>query len=49
MRNNQPLRFVNLIYYSGTTLDPSEVFIRARMTDVQGVVRGGEGKILANF
>ena len=49
IRNNQPLRFVNLIYYSGTTLDPSEVFIRARMTDVQGVVRRGEGKILANF
>ena len=49
IRNNQPLRFVNLIYYSGSTLDPSEVFIRARMTDVQGVVRKGEGKILANF
>lgn len=49
IRNNQPLRFVNLIYYSGSTLDPSEVFIRARMTDVQGVVRRGEGKILANF
>ena len=49
IRNNQPLRFVNLIYYSGSTLDPSEVFIRARMTDVQGVVTTGEGKILANF
>ncbi len=49
MRNKQPLRFVNLIYYSGSTLDPSEVFIRARMTDVQGVVREGEGKVLANF
>ena len=49
IRNNQPLRFVNLIYYSGSTLDPSEVFIRAKMTDVQGVVRKGEGKVLANF
>jgi len=49
IRNNQPLRFVNLINYAGSTLDPSEMFIRARMTDVQGVVRGGEGKILANF
>jgi hypothetical protein len=49
IRNNQPLRFVNLIYYSGSTLDPSEIFIRARMTDVKGVVRRGEGKILANF
>lgn len=49
IRNNQPLRFVDLIYYSGSTLDPSEVFIRAKMTDVQGVVREGQGKILANF
>jgi repressor of nif and glnA expression len=49
MRNNQPLRFANLIYYSGSTLDPSEVFIKAGMTDVQGVIRKGEGKILANF
>ncbi len=49
MRNNQPLRFVDLIYYSGSTVDPSEVFIRAKMTDVQGVVRKGEGKVLANF
>jgi len=49
LRNNQPLRFVNLIYYSGSTLDPSEVFIRAKMTDVQGAVRKGEGKVLANF
>ncbi len=49
MRNNRPLRFVDLIYYSGSTLDPSEVFIRAKMTDVQGVVRQGEGKVLANF
>jgi len=49
IRNNQPLRFVDLIYYSGSTLDPSEVFIRAKMTDVQGVVREGEGKVLANF
>lgn len=49
IRNNQPLRFVDLIYYSGSTVDPSEVFIRARMTDVQGVVKKGEGKVLANF
>ena len=34
MRNNEPLRFVELIYYSGCSLDPSEVFIMARMTSV---------------
>jgi len=49
IRNNQPLRFVNFINYSGSTLDPSEVFIRAKMTDVQGVVEKGAGKVLANF
>jgi len=49
IQNNRPLRFVNLIYYSGSSLDPSEVFIRAKMTDVQGVVREGKGKVLANF
>ena len=49
IRNNRPLRFVDLIYYSGSTVDPSEVFIRAKMTDVQGVVREGAGKVLANF
>jgi len=49
MRDGQPLRFVDLIYYSGSTVDPSEVFIRARMTDVQRVVKEGNGKILANF
>ena len=49
IRNNRSLRFVDLIYYSGSTVDPSEVFIRAKMTDVQGVVRKGEGKVLANF
>ena len=49
IRNNRPLRFVNLIYYSGSTLDPSEVFIQAEMTDVQSVIRKGEGKVIANF
>jgi repressor of nif and glnA expression len=49
MRNNQPMRFIDLIYYSGSTVDPSEVFIRAGMTDVQTIIKEGEGKVLANF
>lgn len=49
MRGGKPLRFVDLIYYSGSSLDPSEAFIRARMTDVRGVARTGDGKLLANF
>jgi hypothetical protein len=49
IRNHKPLRFVELIHYAGSSLDPSEVFIRARMTSVMGVVKKGEGKLLANF
>jgi len=49
VRNHQPLRFVELIHYTGSSLDPSEVFIRAKMTSVRNVVKKGEGKILANF
>jgi HTH-type transcriptional regulator, global nitrogen regulator NrpRI len=49
IRNNKPRRFVALISYSGTSLDPSEQYIRARMTAVGDAVRTGSGKILANF
>ncbi|MEA2085833.1 MAG: NrpR regulatory domain-containing protein [Chloroflexota bacterium] len=49
VRNRQPLRFVELIHYAGSSLDPSEVFIRARMTSVGEVAAGGSGKVLANF
>jgi len=44
-----PRRFVELIYYSGSSLDPSEAFIRARMTSVRSIIEKNEGKILANF
>jgi repressor of nif and glnA expression len=40
---------VELIQYAGSSLDPSEVFIRARMTSVSEAAKRGEGKILANF
>jgi hypothetical protein len=49
MRDNKPLRFVELINYAGSSMDPSEVFIRARMTSVTEVARKGDGKILANY
>ena len=49
IRNHNPLRFVELIHYAGCSLDPSEIFIRARMTSVREVMKSGEGKILANF
>ena len=49
IRNFKPLRFIELIQYSGCTLDPSEIFIRAKMTSVLEVAREGEGKILATY
>lgn len=48
-KNHHPFRFVELIHYAGSSLDPSEVFIRARMTAVKAAVETGDGKILANF
>ncbi len=49
IRGNKPFRFAELIHYSGSSLDPSEVFIRARMTAVKEAATKGEGRILANF
>jgi len=49
IRDNKPVRFVELIQYAGSSMDPSEVFIRARMTSVGNVARKNEGKILANY
>ncbi|HDP24876.1 MAG TPA: DUF128 domain-containing protein [Deltaproteobacteria bacterium] len=49
LHENTPMRFVELIHYSGTSLDPSEAFINAKMTRVREAIEHGEGKILANF
>ena len=49
IRNNKPLRFIELIEYSGCSLAPAEIFIASRMTSVGEVASKGEGKILANF
>jgi HTH-type transcriptional regulator, global nitrogen regulator NrpRI len=49
IRTGKPRRFVALINYTGTSLDPSEQYIRARMTSVRELVKTGNGKILANF
>jgi repressor of nif and glnA expression len=49
MRNHIPMRFVDLIEYEGSTLDPFEIFIASRMTCVIEAARRGAGKILASF
>ena len=49
LRNPKQERFVAIIYYEGTSLDPSEQYIRARMTSVREAAKTGKGRILANF
>jgi repressor of nif and glnA expression len=49
IRNHQPTRFVELIEYQGSTLDPLEVFIQANMTRVRDVLQTGSGIICAGF
>lgn len=49
VRDLKPRRFVAIINYAGTSLDPSEQFIRARMTSVGEAAKTGRGKILGVF
>jgi repressor of nif and glnA expression len=49
MRQGRPVRFVELMDYSATTVDPLEIFIRAGMTDVRESARSGHGVITASF
>ncbi|MBN1375367.1 MAG: DUF128 domain-containing protein [Dehalococcoidia bacterium] len=49
LRDRKPWRFVDLIHYAGCSLDPAEVFIKAKMTSVTKAVKSGNGSILANF
>jgi len=49
IRNGKPRRFAALISYAGTSLDPSEQYIRAKMTSVSEVIKNGSGMLLANF
>lgn len=48
IRNHEYLRFVDLIEYSGCSLDPAEVFIAGKMTSVGEAAKQGNGKILAS-
>jgi HTH-type transcriptional regulator, global nitrogen regulator NrpRI len=49
VRDFKPRRFVAVIEYSGTSLDPSEQFIRAKMTSVREVIKTGSGKVIGVF
>jgi repressor of nif and glnA expression len=49
IRDNKPRRFVALTEYAGTSMDPSEQFIQAKMTGVVQASHTGSGKILGAF
>lgn len=49
VEGGEPSRFVALISYEGTSLDPLEIFIKSSMTDVRSAVTNNSGKILASF
>ena len=42
-------RFTSLISYEGSSMDPLEILIKSRTTDVNGAVAHNNGKILASF
>jgi len=45
----EPLRFIEIINYDGTSIDPLEIFIKGGMTSVKNVILTGNGKIGASF
>lgn len=47
--DKKPVRFLSLISYEGSSLDPHEIFIRSKMTAVTDAVKKGRGKILASY
>lgn len=49
MKGYKPYRFVDLIEFSGSTIDPSDIFIAGRMTEAKNAALSGEGKILAGY
>lgn len=49
LKEGKPVRFVALIDYNGSTLDPLEVFIRGGMTRARDCARTGSGVIGVSF
>jgi HTH-type transcriptional regulator, global nitrogen regulator NrpRI len=49
LRGHEATRFVEIINYDGTTIDPLEIFIKSGMTDYLGATSSGNGLIGASF
>lgn len=48
MENYKPAGFVDLISYSGTSIDPIKIFLRRKATSILEAIDTGNGKMLAN-
>jgi HTH-type transcriptional regulator, global nitrogen regulator NrpRI len=49
IENRKPSRFIEIIKYDGTSIDPLEIFIKSGMTDVTRAAELGKGRIGAHF
>ncbi|MDY6794009.1 MAG: NrpR regulatory domain-containing protein [Actinomycetota bacterium] len=49
IENGVPRRFTEIISYSGSTLDPIEIFIKGKMTSVYTTAISGSGLICASY
>ncbi len=49
LHDGEPSRFVEIITYEGTSIDPLEIFIRSGMTDYVGATKSGNGRIGVGF
>ena len=47
--NREPIRFVEIISYEGTTIPPLEVFVYRKMTSISRILKTGSGMILATL
>ncbi len=48
MENHKPDGFLDLISYSGTSIDPIKIFLRRKATSILDTIETGNGKMLAN-
>lgn len=49
IEKGKPSRFIEIIKYDGTSIDPLEIFIKSGMTNAIGAASTGDGRIGANF
>lgn len=49
MRDGQPMRFVELVSYAGTSIDPLHIFINAGLTSSLRAAQEGNGTVGAGF